>query len=57
MATVKAAVAFAEQDPEPRLSEMARGIYSPRSGERFALMLPGSPFGERELVFDGGLGQ
>ncbi len=57
VAAVKAAVAFAEQDSEPPLSEIARGMYSPGSGEQFASMLPGSPFGERELVFDGGLGQ
>ena len=28
----------------------------PGSGEQFARMMPGSPFGEEELVFDGGLG-
>jgi hypothetical protein len=32
-------------------------MYAPGSGSQFARMLAGSPFGERELVFAGGLGQ
>ena len=28
----------------------------PAAAEQFARMRPGSPFGEEELVFDGGLG-
>jgi hypothetical protein len=32
-------------------------MYAPGSAAQFARMLPGSPFGERELVFAGGLGE
>ena len=31
-------------------------MYAPGSDEQFARMRPGSPFGEEELVFAGGLG-
>jgi pyruvate dehydrogenase E1 component alpha subunit len=51
------AVRFAEQSPAPDVRTLARGVYAPGSAEQFARMLPGSPFGERELVFAGGLGQ
>ena len=30
---------------------------APGSAAQFARMLPGAPFGERELVFAGGLGE
>ncbi|MGH2964778.1 MAG: thiamine pyrophosphate-dependent enzyme [Solirubrobacterales bacterium] len=56
-ATVESAVAFATDDAEPRLDELAVGMYAPGSEEQFQRMLPGSPFGERELVFAGGLGR
>ena len=55
-ARVEAAVAFADASPEPEVSELARSVYAPGSGGQFARMRPGSPFGEEELVFDGGLG-
>jgi pyruvate dehydrogenase E1 component alpha subunit len=53
---VAAAVAFADASPEPDVSELARSVYAPGSGGQFARMRPGSPFGEEELVFRGGLG-
>ena len=53
---VGAAVAFADASPEPEVSELARSVYAPGSGGQFARMRPGSPFGEEELVFAGGLG-
>ena len=52
-----AAVAFAEHAPSPTVAELAAGMYAPGSGEQFARMRPGSPFGEEELVFDAGLGR
>jgi pyruvate dehydrogenase E1 component alpha subunit len=55
-ARVAEAVAFAEASPEPDVSELARSVYAPGSGGQFARMRPGSPFGEEELVFNGGLG-
>jgi pyruvate dehydrogenase E1 component alpha subunit len=54
---IAAAVLFAENSPAPELDTLAKGVYSPGSAEQFARMTPGSPFGERELVFAGGLGQ
>jgi pyruvate dehydrogenase E1 component alpha subunit len=56
-AAVEAAVAFAERAEEPPLDELAAGMYAPGSEEQFSRMLPGSPFGERELVFAAGLGR
>ena len=53
---VGAAVKFASESPEPDVSELARSVYAPGSGGQFARMRPGSPFGEEELVFNGGLG-
>ena len=38
----------------PRSSTLAAGVQAPGSDEQFARMRPGSPFGEEELVFDGG---
>ncbi len=54
---VEAAVAFAEGDAEPPVDELATGMYAPGSDEQFQRMIPGSAFGERELVFAGGLGR
>lgn len=56
-AAVAAAVEFAEADPEPAVEELAAGMYAPGSDEQFAAMAPGSPFGERELVLEAGLGR
>jgi pyruvate dehydrogenase E1 component alpha subunit len=56
-AQVAEAVAAAEASPEPDDSELATGMYAGGSAQQFARMLPGSPFGERELVFAGGLGE
>ena len=53
---VAAAVAFADASPEPDVGELARSVYAPGSAGQFARMRPGSPFGEEELVFAGGLG-
>jgi pyruvate dehydrogenase E1 component subunit alpha len=55
-ARVAEAVAFADASPEPEVSELARSVYAPGSGGQFSRMRPGSPFGEEELVFNGGLG-
>lgn len=54
---VAAAVEWARADPPPPISELAKGMYAPGSAAQFARMLAGAPFGERELVFAGGLGQ
>jgi pyruvate dehydrogenase E1 component alpha subunit len=56
-AEVEGAVAFAEADPAPPVDRLAAGVYTPGSEAQFERMLPGSPFGEAELVFAGGLGQ
>jgi pyruvate dehydrogenase E1 component alpha subunit len=53
---VAVAVKFADASPEPDVSELARSVYAPGSGGQFSRMRPGSPFGEEELVFAGGLG-
>jgi pyruvate dehydrogenase E1 component alpha subunit len=54
---VAAAVEWARADPPPPVSELAKGMYAPGSAAQFARMLAGAPFGERELVCAGGLGQ
>jgi pyruvate dehydrogenase E1 component alpha subunit len=54
---VAAAVVSALASPPPPVSELARGMYAPGSAAQFARMLAGAPFGERELVFAGGLGE
>ena len=54
---VEHAIAFAESDPAPDVDRLAAGMYAPGSGDQFERMVPGSPLGERELVFSGGLGQ
>ena len=56
-AEVETSVAFAEQDAPPSVEHLAAGMYTPGSGEQFERMRPGSPFGEAELVFAGGLGE
>lgn len=53
---VAAAVEFALNSPDPRVDELAAGMYAAGSGEQFARMRPGSPFGEEALTFDAGLG-
>jgi len=54
---VETAVAFAESDAPPSVDRLAAGVYADGSEEQFERMRPGSPFGEAELVFAGGLGQ
>ena len=56
-AAVERSVAFAEADPAPDVDRLAAGMYAPGSGDQFERMVPGSPLGERELVFSGGLGR
>jgi pyruvate dehydrogenase E1 component alpha subunit len=56
-AAVTAAVAFADADAAPAVDRLAAGVYAEGSESQFERMLPGSPFGERELVFEGGLGE
>ncbi|HEY1853140.1 MAG TPA: thiamine pyrophosphate-dependent enzyme [Solirubrobacterales bacterium] len=56
-AAVERAVAFAESDPAPDVDRLAAGMYAPGSGDQFERMALGSPLGERELVFAGGLGE
>jgi pyruvate dehydrogenase E1 component alpha subunit len=53
---VRASVEFADASAEPDVSRLAAAMYAPGSAEQFERMRPGSPFGEEELVFDGGLG-
>lgn len=55
-AIVAKAVEFADAGSEPSVSRLASGMYAQGSDEQFERMIPGSPFGERELVFAGGLG-
>lgn len=54
---VERAVAFAEADAPPPVDRLAAGMYTRGSEEQFERMRPGSPFGEAELVFAGGLGE
>jgi pyruvate dehydrogenase E1 component alpha subunit len=54
---VARAVEFAESNPAPELDRLAAGVYAHGSESQFERMRPGSPFGEQELVFDGGLGR
>jgi TPP-dependent pyruvate/acetoin dehydrogenase alpha subunit len=54
---VEAAVAYATADEPPPVEDLAAGMYAPGSAEHFERMRPGSPFGELELIFDGGLGR
>jgi pyruvate dehydrogenase E1 component alpha subunit len=54
---VSQAVEFASASPEPDVDALAWAMHSQGSDEQFARMRPGSPFGEEELVFDGGLGK
>jgi len=54
---VERSVAAALASPPPPVSALATGMYAPGSAAQFARMLPGAPFGERELVFAGGLGE
>lgn len=56
-AAVQRAVAFADSNPAPAVDALAAGVYAPGSEAQFERMLPGSPLGERELVFAGGLGR
>ena len=52
------AVEFADREPAARRRRARRGRCTARArDEQFARMRPGSPFGEEELVFDGGLGK
>jgi pyruvate dehydrogenase E1 component alpha subunit len=55
-ARVAMAVEFALQSPEPPTSELAAGMHAGESAAQFARMRPGGPYGERELVFEAGLG-
>jgi pyruvate dehydrogenase E1 component subunit alpha len=54
---VKECVEFADASPQPDVDALAWGMYGQGSDEQFERMRPGSPFGEEELVFDGGLGK
>ena len=56
-AAVASAVEFASENPPPPVDRLAAGVYAPGSGKQFERMLGGSPVGERELVFAGGLGE
>jgi pyruvate dehydrogenase E1 component alpha subunit len=51
------AVEFAERSKLPPVATLARHVYGdPSTRDQFARMLPGGPFGERQLVLEGGLG-
>jgi pyruvate dehydrogenase E1 component alpha subunit len=56
-AAVERAIEFAETDAAPDVARLAAGMYAPGSEGQFERMIPGSPLGERELVFSGGLGE
>jgi len=56
-AAVARAVAFAEESPAPPVDRLAAGVYASGSDKQFERMRPGSPFGERDLVYAGGLGK
>ena len=45
------------KSPDPDVDALAWGMHAQGSDEQFARMRPGSPFGEEELVFEGGLGK
>lgn len=53
---VAAAVEFALESAEPPAGELAAGMHATGSAEQFARMIGGSAYGERELVFEAGLG-
>jgi pyruvate dehydrogenase E1 component alpha subunit len=54
---VQESVEFALDSPEPDVDGLAWAMYGKGSDEQFARMRPGSPYGEEQLVFDGGLGK
>jgi pyruvate dehydrogenase E1 component alpha subunit len=54
---VERATEFALADPAPEVERLAAGMYAPGSDAQFERMVPGSPIGERELVYAGGLGE
>jgi pyruvate dehydrogenase E1 component alpha subunit len=54
---VEQAVKFATESPDPDVGSLAWAMHSQGSDVQFERMRPGSPFGEQELVFDGGLGK
>jgi pyruvate dehydrogenase E1 component alpha subunit len=54
---VQESVEFALDSPEPDVDALAWGMYGQGSDEQFARMRPGSPYGEEQLVFEGGLGK
>jgi pyruvate dehydrogenase E1 component alpha subunit len=54
---VERAVDYAEHDAAPSVDRLSAGVYASGSDEQFERMRPGSPFGEAELVFAGGLGE
>jgi pyruvate dehydrogenase E1 component alpha subunit len=56
-AAVERATEFAAANPAPEVDKLAAGVYAPGSEAQFERMALGSPCGERELVFAGGLGQ
>ena len=56
-AEVEAAVSYAEADEAPSVDGLDAGVYAAGSEEQFERMRPGSPAGEEELVFAGGLGR
>lgn len=56
-AEVERATEFALADPAPAVDGLAAGVYAPGSEAQFERMIPGSPVGERELVYSGGLGR
>jgi pyruvate dehydrogenase E1 component alpha subunit len=56
-AEIAHAVEFAVDNPAPPVDSLAAGVYAPGSGQQFERMLSGSPIGESELVFAGGLGE
>lgn len=52
---VENAVKFASSSPVPTVDQLAHGVYAEGSAKQFERMQLGSPFGEQQLVFAGGL--
>lgn len=47
---VAAAVEFAKNSPDPKVSELALGMYSPESAEQFSRMSPGAPIDDAKVL-------
>jgi pyruvate dehydrogenase E1 component alpha subunit len=54
---VRQAVEFADASAQPPVATLAHHVYGdPATPSQFVRMAPGGPFGERELLLEGGIG-